>query len=431
MTRLRELFEEAANLPAPPSWSTADEVYAAGRRRRRRRSAAAVASCAVLAVVVALVTAGVAQMITREPFGGEAATADARLPGPGTLPHVGERIQWAGAADAQHLYLGLSTSSSCTAAPCAKTVLQLVGSGDGGRTWSDRGAPINVASVAVLGNNRLVAAVLAGTPGSSTRTLQVSTDGGRSWQPTGRGSPVLAVPAGSVAVCWPDGDGSRQAESLGCAVQALDPVSRRLARLMAQPPLTFDEDLLIEESAGKLWVPGVDPATGRPGVAASANGGRTWSTRVFADAPACAAESCTAPLVATGAGGAAYAVVTGERAQAVYRHSSGLGADGWQRLTGAGRVPYERPGGAFSFVTADGTHVLGQIAAQRGNGVDDYRFWANRSDAYEPVELDGLPATVYAIRRTTDGWFYTHSYTDGVLYGSDDGWHWSPLTRTS
>jgi hypothetical protein len=430
MSGLRELFEEAANSSAPPSRLTAEQVYAAGRRRRRRRSAlaggAAAATCFAAVAVIALLAPEASQVVARKPSAGGTASDAQRMPGPGLLPEAGERIQWAGAADAQHLYLMLSTLSSCAAPPCAKTIMQVVGSDDGGHTWSNRGAPINVASVAVLGADQLVATVLVEAPKPNTQTLQVSVDGGRSWQPTGGAPAVAAVPAGSAAVCWPDKDGARQAEAPGCALYALDPVSRRLARLSAQPPLTVTDDLRIEASAGRLWAPGIDPATNRPAIAVSADAGRNWSTHVFADAPGCAVDGCPPPSLATGTGGTAYAVVSGDRARAVYRHSAGQ-AGGWQRVAAADRVPFERAD-TSSFVTADGTHVLCHVAASRAQGVAGCRFWA-LGDAYQPVQLDGLPDTVYLIRRTADGLFYTYSYTDNVLYGSRSGWLWSPLTR--
>jgi hypothetical protein len=356
------------------------------------------------------------------------------MPSPGLLPHPGERIQWAGAADAQHLYLAMSTLSKCPAAPCAKTIWQLVGSDDGGRTWSDRGAPMNIANVAVLGTDRLMAAVLTGTPSPGMRKLHTSTDGGRSWHPTERAPAVAAVPTGSAAVCWPDRDAAPTAETWGCALHALDPVSHRLARLTAQPPLALGDNLLVEESGGRFWVPGIDRATGRPAVAVSANAGRTWSAQVFADAPACPAEGCLWPTLAMGAGGTTYAVSTGERDRAVYRLSAGRSPNGgWQRISEADRVPYEWPGtGGESFVAADGTHLLGQLVPPRGRDGAGYRFWAARGGGtYEPVELDGLPAAVYPIQRSADGWFYTHGGADDLLYGSSDGWHWSPVTRRS
>jgi hypothetical protein len=77
-----------------------------------------------------------------------------------------------------------------------------------------------------------------------------------------------------------------------------------------------------------------------------------------------------------------------------------------------------------------------QIVSDRPS-VDRVRFWAGpRMDGaepgadgtYRPIQLDGLPDTVSPIRRTPDGWYYTHGYGgDGGLYGSVDGLHWTPI----
>jgi hypothetical protein len=432
MTELRELFGEAANSASPPSRLVADEVYAAGRRRRRRSVLAAGAAAVATGVVVAIAaiaTTGAAQVVTREPSVGGAASTSQQA-SPGVLPHSGERIQWAGAADAQHLYVTMSTQASCTQAPCAKSVVQLVGSADGGRTWTDRGAPINAVQFGVLGPDALTAAVLPAQPGTGSLTPQTSTDGGRTWHTPERGPAVGAVPTGSVAVCSSDPDAAPKAGT-PCTLHALDPVAHRIAPLTSQPPLTPTDELLVEQSAGQLWAPGTDPATGRPAVAVSADAGRTWATQVFADAPTCLAEGCRPPYVATG-GRAVYVVIVGAQHHAAYRYSADGGR--WQRVPGADSVPEDRlTGGVQSFVTADGTHVLLEVVTKRGQGVDGFRFWAARgaSAAYQPVELEGLPATVYPIRRTPVGWYFTHSYTDNAIYGSTDGWHWSPVARGS
>ncbi|TDB79476.1 sialidase family protein [Micromonospora sp. KC721] len=426
MTELRDLFEEAANSAPPPSRLVADELYAAGRRRRRRRT---VANCAAAVALVMTAGTGIAAMAGHERSVSGEAGVDQKQSLPGALPHHGERIQWSGAADARHLYLSMSTQLSCSKEPCAKSIVQLVASDDGGRTWSDRGGPINAANFEVLGPGRLLA-VLHDSPGPKW-TLQTSTDGGRTWHRLDQAPPVAAVPTGSIAVCWPESNKAASA----CRMHALDPATRRIAPLTSQPALTLSDDLRIRESAGRLWASGVDPATGRPGVAVSRDAGRTWSTQVFADAPACSRAGCPAPYLAAGDGPIGYAVVLGAQQRVVYRYeeNDGQGAGGWQRVPGAGSVPSDRlPGGVQSFVTADGTHVLFQVVTQSDQDVDGHRWWRAGADGtYEAVQPVGLPATVNPIRRTSNGWFYTHSYLDKVVYGSTDGWHWSPVARGS
>ncbi|MFD0745118.1 hypothetical protein ACFQ1L_27340 [Phytohabitans flavus] len=289
------------------------------------------------------------------------------------------------------------------------------GSDDGGRTWTDRGEPIDVYELSVAAAETLLASVNTGSGG--TRLLTASTDGGRTWRRLHEALTVDAVPSGSVPVCW-----ARSGEP--CTLWSVDPVAGRMAPLRDQPALvpTHDELLPVRWS-GRIWVRGSDPVTGRPAVAASADAGRTWSVHVFADAPPCPSEGCLPIYFALGSQ-TAYVVTVGASARAVYRYTS----DGrWERVSGAERVPADRLGaGGPSFVAADGTHVLCETVTQP-SGLDGDRFWAARDGTYKPVELRGLPATVYPIKRTQDGWLYTHSYTDQRLYGSTDGWTWSAI----
>lgn len=435
MTGLRELFEEATEEP-PPSRLLADEVYAAGRRRlRHRRSALGAAALAVTAGVVAAVG------VLAVPGAGPGPAPDDRgavagPPGtPGVLPLPGQ-IQWIGAADARHIYLALST---CSGGPC-KTRMQLVGSDDGGRTWTERGTPMHLGDAAVLRSGVLLANLPVGQPSSSQpdagepepvlRKLMTSRDGGRSWQAPQTGSTVPAVPSGSVAVCWPDPDpepgGVSILGSQPCTVHAFDPVANRVSPLAVQPTQILVDRQAITESAGRLWAPGFDRSTGRPAVASSTDSGRTWSSHVFAAEPACSPSVCVLPSVAVGAGPVAYAMIASDRTRMVYQHTA---AEGWQRRTGADQLPYggSDPG---SFVTPDGSHVLYQPS---GDGTDpdgEYQFWAARGggSAYQPVELNGLPRMFSPVLRAADGWLYALGDGD-VSYGSTDGWHWVPLNR--
>ncbi|MFC6017965.1 sialidase family protein [Plantactinospora solaniradicis] len=426
MTELRELFEDATQAP-PPSRLLADEVYAAGRRRLRRRRAAlggsalAVAVCAMAATVV---VAGTGTGPGPSPEDG-AATAAPRT-SPGVLPGSG-RIQMIQAADAGHIYLGLST---CTAGPC-KTRVQLVGSADGGRTWTERGTPIHLAHFAALAPDVLLGYVLPAPPSSVPPKLMASRDGGRSWQAPETGPAVPALPSGSFAVCWPDPDadpgGVMPAGTTLCTLRAFDPESNRVSPLVTQPGQNLADQQPIAESAGRLWAPGFERGTGRSAVATSPDGGRTWTEHVFADAPACPVDGCLAPLVAVGPGQVTYAVLNGASERAVYRYTSG---QGWQRRTGVQQVPYELSD-TGSYVTPDGSHVLYQYVENRGaSEFGEYEFWASRGAGadYRPVELDGLPERSGRVSRARDGWLYARG-TDDVSYGSTDGWHWVPLNR--
>ena len=379
MTDIRELLEGAVGEP-PPSRLTAGPLYAAGRRRHRIRTVTTAALAALVAGVLAI---GGGLLL---PGGSDRSLPPGGDPTPSATPPA-VPINWTGAADAGHLYLA---RMACPDLACPKTVVQLRGSSDGGRTWSDRGTPINWAGLAVVGPETLLASVSTGQSG--TRTLSASTDGGRTWREVREGLTVDAVPSGSVAACWA-GSGEP------CALWAVDPVAGRMSPLRRQPDLAADPNGLLPPRAdGRIWVRGTDPATGRPAVAASADEGATWSVRVFGDAPATPAELAIS-------GSQVYAVA----GDAVYRH----GADNsWDRVSTV------EPARTHAFVTADGTLVLCAVVPQP-DGRDGCRFSAT---------LEGLPATVYHIRRAADGWLYTHGYTDLRLFGSADGWTWSAIS---
>ncbi|AVT37059.1 sialidase family protein [Plantactinospora sp. BB1] len=426
MTDLRELFEDAAQAP-PPTRLLADEVFAAGRRRLRRRrtamagAALAVTACAVAAAsVVALPGSGAGPAPVDDRVAGAAATGT-----PGVLPHPG-RIQWMRAADSQHLYLALST---CSGGPC-KTVWQLVGSDDGGRTWTERGAPAQFAEALVLGPDLLLVDRPPAPPGGGRWTLEASRDGGRSWQPTGTGPTVPAVAPGSFAVCRPDPDaepdGTATPGSEPCRVHAFDPVTNRVSPLAEQPAQILVDRQVIAESNGRLWAPGFDRESARPAVATSTDGGRSWSSHTFAEMSACGAESCPLVQISVGPDGVDYAVVTDAQRRAVYRHTS---AGGWQRRPGADQIPFE-PADPGSFVTPDGSHVVYQATEGRGDSISTYRFWAARrgGEGYQQVELPGLPRMFSPVLRARDGWLYARGDGD-VSYGSADGWTWVPLNR--
>lgn len=404
MNDLRELFDGAVGTP-PPSRLMAGDVYAAGRRRHRLRTASATAA-AVLAGVL-MVGGG---LLLPGRMNHSLPPADA--PSTAATP-ADEPIQWAGAHDADHLYL---SHMACPAGDCPKTTVQLRGSRDGGETWTDRGEPFDTFGLAVAGPETLVSSrhVEAG----GRRTLAVSIDGGSTWRLPREEAAVDTVPAGWLVTCW-------AASGEPCTLWTVHPDGDRRAPLRHQPALVANPDDLLPQRAGdRIWVRGNDPVTGRPAVAVSADAGRTWSVQVFADAPGCHPEGCWPAELATG-GSHAYVLAVGESARAVYRLTE---SGGWQPVSGVDRVPVERRDAPTpSFVARDGTHVLCETVSQP-DGRDGCRFWAGRDGTYQPVELTGLPATVYPIRRTPDGWFFTYSYTDRRLFGSTDGWTWSALS---
>jgi hypothetical protein len=404
VTDLRELFEDLAGSPAPPARMAADATFAEGRRRWRRRRAVTAAA----ATMVAALTAGGIGLATA---GGPTASApvapaaseDAGLPRPGIL-------QWIGAADARHVY---AAHTACPDRSCPKWIVRLLGSDDGGRTWTERHDRVSVIGLEVLAPDVLVSA------GPAPAAPHLSTDGGRTWRTaTYVGTPR---PAGGVLYC------AQMAPDEACEVTVLDPAAGTYARLATPPAVTGIAEGVVETVGGAAWVAGTRVGgtdEGRPAVAVTTDAGRTWSTHSFADAAGCVNGPCSTE-VTTVDGRTAYVVVANDtdRRQNVYRHGAG---GGWKRLDGAGKVPYSALGGSTSFVLPDGTHVMREMVLDRPN-LTRIRYWAGRGGTYRPIELAGLPASAYPIRRAPDGWYYTFANGDGGLYGSADGLHWTPI----
>ena len=407
MTGLRELFDEVAGMPGPSSRLSADQVYAAGRRRRTRNGVLKGA-----AAVVALLTAvGVGGAIAASGGGEGPAPADSVAP----QPTVSGPVRRVASADADHLYVSYPACPN-PGRSCPKTRERLFGSDDGGRTWQERDSAFEAGDLRVLGPETLVAI-------GAQSAIKVSTTGGRTWADARREDrPAGGVSRGAGVVCW-----SADAGATPCTLHAIDPASGRFAPLASQPPLRPDFGF-VDLVAGHLWASGYSPTVpGRQGVAVSPDAGRNWQTRFLPDPPACAPDPCPLPSLATSADGTtAYAVVRyqGKREWRVYRITAG-GLP--ERIGGAASVPYSEHGRDGSFVAADGTHVLAQIVS--GEPTDEVRWWAATTSTYQPVDLNGLPATVDPVERAADGLFYTHSYgPDEGVYRSTDGRHWSPVS---
>ena len=235
MTGLREMFDEVAGSPGPPSWLSADQVYAAGRRRRTRIGVLK----GVAAAVAVLVAVGVGGVIAASSGDERPTPADSTTPDPA----VSGPVQRVVAADAGHLYV---TYFACTppSNSCPKTKQRLFGSDDGGRTWQERGPALDAVDLTVLGPETLVAI----GPKSAVR---VSTTGGRTWSEARRSAtPVAAVPDGGGVLCW-----SARAQDVHCALYAIDPASGRFAPLAAQPE--FEPQFgFVDVVAGHLWIAG-------------------------------------------------------------------------------------------------------------------------------------------------------------------------------
>jgi hypothetical protein len=389
VTEIHELLQELADTPAPPSSFGAEQTFAAGRQRRRRRRT--VLSVIAAAVAVALVGGGTAvATIGRgaEPQPAESATTrpDPR-PGaasPGTI------VQLIQAADAQHLYLAYM---HCTGSACTKTLFDLVGSDDGGRSWSTRAEGLGAYSLQTAGAGQLVS--VAGTK------VLGSTDGGRTWaELTVDTGSAASLPEGGTLTCRATG-GERP-----CQLSVVKLAERRVVPLAAQPPIATGPQAVQSFPGGRIWAYGNDPVTGSTAVASSVDGGQHWSAKAFDHASG----------LSTVDGRTVY-VTTEDR---VYRFDGG----GWTVMDAA-----DMPAGVaprWSYVAADGSIIVCTTAARS----DDTQYW--KSDGKGPfsrVQPAGLPDRVREVRRTPGGWYYTSQVGthEQHIFGSTDGLRWERI----
>ncbi len=276
MTELRELFEELAAAP-PPTGLTADSVYAAGRRRRRVTAMTRVAAAVVAGVLLASGGYAIAQHQVRP-----APALD--LPGgPDTVIHTL-------AVDGNHLYATLRDCRTPDSDPSITPTGEpssgashgtlplgchdwLVGSDDGGRTWTERSASPDLDVLSTPRRGKLVGSRVAADLRSNTE--KISTDGGRSWRPITRtDTPIAEPPAnGWVTTLALQGSG-------GDKVLGVDPTTGRAAPLANQPPFGVVEVWSDPSRTLIVAASGISPTSADRGqFAISRDNGRTWSTR--------------------------------------------------------------------------------------------------------------------------------------------------------
>jgi hypothetical protein len=261
MTDLHDLLAETAE-GEPPTSMSAESLFRTGRRERRFNLMASTG--AVIAAVVATVV-GVTAVLGAGPALDPAGPTQ---PDP-NLP----RARWlVMSADKQHQYASLPS-------PCRERVykdptceLPVMGSDDGGKTWTRRSTDHWISSAPqVLDNDTLFSYAIpypfTAGPGSYP---VVSRDGARTWKNIlFAAKPVEAVADGGVAwLCV------RQNESWPCAVGAIDVRNGSMAPLTHQPDIEIISHVETSAATGTVWAFGMTGDTAY--VATSHDRGRTW-----------------------------------------------------------------------------------------------------------------------------------------------------------
>jgi hypothetical protein len=391
----RGVLEDVGDATQQPEFVTVRRRAARMRTRRRL-----FATGGALAVAAVLAAGGVA--VT----GGGGSPKIAGSPAVETGPR---RVRWAGAADGDHLY-ALVGCPTCDG--------KLMASTDGGQTWQERPTQDWLAKPAtlelyVLGPQIVMYRPSKGLKDGTTNqsredAAKITLDGGRTWQalPTSQ-KPVPTVPAGTWPVaCW-----------IECGVYALDPAARVLAPLANQPPLERAHLVDTPSDAG-IWMDGLEPATGKPAVAVSRNGGRDWDTHVFAGEQ----TPVTRPTVnvATTDGRTVYAAIRLVDDQ-VHLYRSIDGGETWQLLNPDGQSTGAALVTGIGYVTADGAFVT-----MYTEGDTFVLRVSTDGRTYRPLVAAGGPPKITVPPHAVDDGHYL-LYTERAVYLSGDGRAWQQL----
>ena len=395
------------------------------RARRVRRRRAVASGAAVVAAVLAVT--GIGYAAAAGPNGGRPQVADSEPAADPDKPQMSDVV----ATSPNDLYGLLRRCVACGP--------ELFASKDAGATWQPRELPPPIkesvdprdATLVALGPGVLAwqerrrltideveKRVRELSPGGTPKGLWITLDDGRTWQPSQVATkPVAAIPAGTRAV-----DCGLVGQTSPCKVYAVDPATGRFAPLAVQPSGISLEpgapDLMNVPLGGSPWVTGLDPATRKPALATSTDGGRSWRTHVFTDGvKAVSDEGFTAtmylPSIAAGAGGLVYALTYHSDTEQVPHRST----DGGKTWTAGPPVPQSPDAG---FVTTDGAHVIKNGAA--------FLSARNGSD-YRPVTLAGYPQRLLSLTQVTaqsaPGRYLVNA--DELLATSDDGRTWRRL----
>ncbi|GAA3769258.1 hypothetical protein GCM10022225_65020 [Plantactinospora mayteni] len=430
---LRTYADDAAR---QPDFAVIRQRAARVRRHRRRATASSVA-----VVIAALVATSLGYAVTGGP------QIAAPTPSPSVDPDTGwPRVTSVVATGPADLYAVVERCRDCGP--------ELYASDDAGATWlrrsvpptADSAAPSPSAVIVPLGRGVLAwqqlrvvslkelepsrspqvspsAEPADGAPSpSATDRLWTTVDEGRTWRrAVVEPEPVATVPAGTRPV-----DCRFVGQPSPCQLYTVNPASGRFAPLAHQPTGITVQDWWTGQTniplGAHLWVPGVDPVTNKPAIAASSDRGRTWRTHVFtAGVPATVNHGRIAgmylPTVAADAGGTAYALIRrDDNVQDPYRTTDG--GTTWLPLPGGAVADVPGPG----FVTADGAHVL----------LSDQGLRVNRDGSrYQPMRLPGCPAELTQLGAITPSHQAAGRYlifSDQRICLSDDGWTWRTVT---
>jgi hypothetical protein len=349
------------------------------------------------------------------------------------------------ATDAEHLYAGVNT---CTVdgAGARLCTARLIGSDDGGATWTVRQAAFGDGQISapapgvLLQNIETINDDYDGEAANGPKafhTRKVSTDGGRTWREIHQDTaPVSQVAADG----WIE---SICTSMESCAIIAYNPATARSAPLSGVPAMDLVGPPALPSSAG-VWITGHELGTGRPLVTVSHDRGRTWTTHVFgpgeADFPD-TSQMFGFALPASVDGTTAYSLVQvpkpigtvgagptpsrGGVTTLVYRTTDG--GHTWQRADPGHTVPSDLEYfDGDSYVAADGTHVV----FAHGDPPQKW-YTSGNGSAYRLVKPDGLSDRLTrsglrpAVLVVAPGVYL--AFDSNAVYRSADGLHW---TRT-
>jgi hypothetical protein len=353
---LSDLFEETTSGGAPPSRVTAEDVYQRGLRRRR------VTRAGLVTAPVAVLAAALVAVVTVVPSGGDKAvptpapSASASVdPNSPVRPGYNFPLGTLGASG-QHVYV--------TMPPCWNCGYQLLGSDDGGRTWSVRRTQIAALPHVLVAPGGGV--VGFGFTDSIIDPPQISLDGGRTHTLARLVDPIEGARSPDrVTYCGQlpgqQRPPSNEPSANTCDLITVDLRAGTFGLLKTQPDIAVNR--LYTGADATLWAAGsVARGGGRVmAVSRSDDGGRTWTRHEFAETAG--TTGSVYPIVRTGADGTVVADFVYRDARGFTRFIARLTDGSWQRLTGqpgdsALADPYGGRQVETTYVDGDGTHVV-------------------------------------------------------------------------